>query len=315
MASATSSGLVFLEPVFLTKVWGGSRLRDLYGRDDIPDGVGESITVSGYPDADCRVRGGEFDGATLSELWRDRRDLFGDATGDAFPLQVKFIDATEDLSIQVHPDADGAHVRGDEEKNECWYVMAPSASGRIIIGHRATSREELARLVDEGRWDDLLRRAEMHAGDFYFIPAGTAHAILAGSLIYEVMQSSSTTYRLYDYDRPDRDGMLRDLHIESALAVLKVPDAPSPVSPISADSAGMRETVYVSNEFFTVRKWEVAGHHVAPVSAPYLLVGILEGSGTVNGEPVSRGDHFVVTALVDRLDVEGELTLMVTSAA
>jgi mannose-6-phosphate isomerase len=109
--------------------------------------------------------------------------------------------------------------------------------------------------------------------------------------------------------------MLRDLHIESALAVLKVPDAPIPVSPVSTDSAGARETVYTSSEFFTVRKWDVSGHHVAPVDAPYLLVGVLEGSGTVNGEPVSRGDHFVVTALADGLDVEGRVTLMVTSAS
>jgi mannose-6-phosphate isomerase len=94
-----------------------------------------------------------------------------------------------------------------------------------------------------------------------------------------------------------------------------VPDAPIPVSPIATDSAGARETVYVSNEFFTVRKWEVSGHHTAPVDAPYLLVGVLEGSGTVNGEPVSRGDHFVVTALADALDVEGDVALMVTSAA
>jgi mannose-6-phosphate isomerase len=313
-SDAAYNEVIFLEPVFLPKIWGGSRLHEFYGRPPSKERIGESIVVSGHAEADCLVRGGRFDGKPLSFLWSAHRDLFGALSGDSFPLQVKLIDATEDLSVQVHPDAQYARDHGDgEEKNECWYVLAPSHSRRIVIGHNARSREELTRLVEEGRWDELVRQIDMNDGDSYFIPAGTAHCILAGSLIYEVMQASNTTYRLYDYDRLDGDGKKRDLHIEQALAVLNVPDAPPPARSSTVSRDGVAETVCIRNEFFSLSKWEVTDRSRQPVNKPFLLIGVMGGSGHVNGAPVARGDHFVVPNAVRELHLIGPLSLMVTS--
>ena len=313
-AQSVPEELIFLDPVCLPKIWGGSRLQELYGRPPSGERIGECIAISGHPDADCRVRGGSFGQTPVSALWRDHRDLFGGVGGDSFPLQVKFIDACEDLSVQVHPDAAYARKHGlDEAKNECWYVLGPDQSKRIVIGHNAASRDELARLVSEGRWDELLSQREMHEGDFFFIPAGTAHCILAGSLIYEVAQSSSTTYRLYDYDRVDVDGRKRDLHIEQALAVLKVPDVPVVTAPSTVVRGDASDTLFIRNEYFSLRKWDVRSATVFPVEEPFLLAGVVEGSGLVNGAHVARGDHFIVPNAVRILEITGPVSLMVTS--
>jgi mannose-6-phosphate isomerase len=310
----TTSELIFLESIFIPKLWGGSRLQEYYDHE-LPDTkIGESLVISGHPDADCTVRSGRFEGQTLSALWSEHRYLFGDVPGDSFPLQLKLIDAHADLSVQVHPDEECARrYESDEPKNECWYVLAPSRTGTIAIGHVAQSPAELTALVDEGRWDELLRYAEMNEGDFYFIPAGTAHCLLAGSLIYEVMQSSSTTYRLYDFDRLEDDGTKRELHLDKALTALNVPDASRPTEPVTVASEGATETSFIRNEYFSVRKWEVHSTASFAVDEPFLLVSALEGAGTINGTPVARGDHFVVPHDIRDLKVEGPLTLMVTS--
>lgn len=304
--------LIRIEPVFLPKVWGGTRLRGTFG-DRLPEGrIGECLAVSARPEGDCQVRGGRFDGAMLSTLWAERRDLFGGLAGDAFPLQVKILDATDDLSVQVHPDAACASRHaGASGKNECWYVLAASDTGRILVGHNARTREEFARLATEGRWTELLRAVEMKEGDFFLIPAGTVHAILAGSLIYEVQQASDTTYRLFDYDRLD-GGTRRELHLSEALEAVEAPSLPDTSEPVVTVLDGATRRVYVRSEWFSVEGWDVREQATVPADAPFLLVGALAGSGTINGTPAAPGDHFLVPGAVRELHVAGPLTLMVT---
>jgi len=305
--------LIFLEPVFLAKVWGGARLRDLYGYAlPINEKIGECLAISARPEGDCIVRHGRFAGVRLSALWTGRRDLFGGVRGDTFPLQIKILDAHEDLSVQVHPDeAYAAHHQG-RGKNECWYVLRESDTGRVVIGHKAETADEFARLAGEGRWGELLRSVEMREGDAFFIPAGTVHAILAGSLIYEVQQPSDTTYRLFDYDRLDA-GAKRELHVEAALDVVVAPSRPVAVSPVVTALEGATYTLLARNDFFTFGRWDVAHAATLPVGSPFLLVSAVEGSGAVNGRSVAAGDHFIVPSGVRGLDVTGPLALMVTA--
>jgi mannose-6-phosphate isomerase len=307
-----SGELIFLEPVFLTKVWGGTRLRDLYGYA-LPanEKVGECLAISARPEGDCIVKRGRFAGMRLSALWTERRDLFGGIQADTFPLQVKILDAHEDLSVQVHPDEGYAACHNGGGKNECWYVLRAGDAGRVVIGHEAESAREFAGLAREGRWGELLRSVEMREGDSFFIPAGTVHAILAGSLIYEVQQSSDTTYRLFDYDRLD-GGAKRQLHVEEALDVVVAPSRPVAVSPVVTVLEGATRTLLTRNDFFTFSRWDIDRAAIVPVDAPFLLVSAMEGSGTVNGAEVAAGDHFIVPSGVRELDVTGPLTLMVT---
>ncbi len=305
--------LIFLHPVFLAKVWGGSRLRELYGCDLPDDKIGECLAISARPEGDCRVRGGAFDGMRLSELWSEHGELFGSPPPGPFPLQIKILDACEDLSVQVHPTAEYAATHEDAvEKNECWFVLGASATRRILIGHVAETLTEFADRARAGRWDELLRTVEMKDGDFFFIPAGTVHAILAGSLIYEVQQSSDVTYRLYDYDRLDH-GVLRDLHLEQALDVVTAPSRPSATKPAVTSAAGVTRSVYTRNEHFSFGTWDVDTAATIPVDAPYLLVSVMGGGGSVNGADVVVGDHFIVPQGIGSIEVQGPLSLMVTS--
>lgn len=309
----SSEHLIFLEPVFLPKIWGGDRLRAIWG-DSVPDGrIGECITASAHPANDTRVRGGSFHGMPLSQLWAEHRELFGDLPGERFPLQTKVIDAREDLSVQVHPGEQYARTHPPAEaKTECWYVLEPGDGGRIQIGHHARSREELAERVAAGQWSQLLRSVPMAAGDMFLIPAGTAHCILAGTLIYEVMQSSDTTYRLYDYDRTDESGLKRALHLEDALAVISVPDEPVACTPATREHTGAVETTLVSTADFTVTRWTVEGAARIALPGAFSIVGVIEGRGEIDGERVQRGDHFIVPSGRDGVEASGSLALLVT---
>lgn len=304
--------LLLLEPIFVPKLWGGTRLKERYG-DKAPDGpVGECLVVSGHPDSDCVVRTGPHAGRTLSELWRNEPALFSGAGAGAFPYQVKLIDAQEDLSVQVHPDAAFARAHPEaEEKNECWYTLAPSRAGKIVIGHSAKDEDELRALVEGGRWDELLTQIDMREGDFFYIPAGTAHCILGGSFIYEVMQPSNTTYRLYDFDRLDLDGTKRPLHLDSALEVLRAPHVvghePKPVSRTESTTA----TTLIDNDHFCVRRVSVTTDVRLPMDGPFLIVSVLEGSGRVNGYTVGANDHFIVPGTASSVILEGRLELIV----
>jgi mannose-6-phosphate isomerase len=245
-------------------------------------------------------------------LWAEHRELFGDAEGDAFPLQVKFLDACADLSVQVHPDASYAALHeSDGGKNEAWLVLEPSESGLIVVGHHAATREQFAALASEGRWDELLRSVEMRADDFFFIPAGTVHAILAGSLVYEVQQASGVTYRLFDYDRLE-DGAPRELHMGKALDVVGAPSAPAASAPTMTSEGGALRSLFTRNEHFTFSRWDVPGRATIALESPFQLVSVLEGTGTVNGEPVEAGDQLVVPSSVRALDVTGPVVLLVS---
>mgnify|MGYP000671435443 FL=1 len=214
--------LIRIEPVFHEKIWGGRKLETEFGYT-IPDGpIGECWAISAHPAGDCHVRDGAYAGMLLSSLWTEHHELFGAAEGDRFPLLIKFLDAAKDLSIQVHPDDAYAaeHEGGSLGKCECWYVLHADPNATIVVGQRAKSPEEFGRLVEEGRWSELLNEVPVHAGDFFQIAPGTVHAIKGGTMVLETQQSSDITYRVYDYDRVQADGTKRELHLQKSLDVI-----------------------------------------------------------------------------------------------
>ena len=218
-----SKGLIVLKPVLHNNIWGGRRLEQ-FGYE-LPDGpVGECWGISAHPHGDCTVDGGPFNGMTLSQLWDEHHELFEGAKGDRFPLLIKVLDALDDLSIQVHPDDAYAmeHENGSLGKHECWYVLDCHEHAHIIVGQHAKSREEFAKLVEENRWHDMENFVPIKKGDFFDIKPGTVHAILGSTLILETQQSSDVTYRVFDYNRRQPDGSLRELHLQPSLAGLGV---------------------------------------------------------------------------------------------
>ena len=148
-----------------------------------------------HPNGDCQIAEGPYAGHTLSWLWTEHRELFGDCEGKEFPLLIKILDAKDDLSIQIHPNDEYAaeHENGSLGKTECWYVLDCEPGATIIVGQRAKDRAEAAQMVKDGRWDDMLNVLPIHKGDFFQIDSGTVHAIKTGTLILETQQSSDVT--------------------------------------------------------------------------------------------------------------------------
>lgn len=205
-----------LTPTLHANIWGGNKLT-AYGKHSDEDRIGESWELS-------FVRGNEAtveDGRVLSEAFP--KELWGTACRgfEFFPVLTKFIDAKEKLSVQVHPSDEYALANeGQYGKSEMWYVVDAEEGAGLYMGlSRECSAEEFSRRVADGTVEELLEFKRVKPGDVFFIPAGTIHAIGAGVLIYEIQQNSTLTYRLYDYMRRDKDGNLRELHIDKAMKV------------------------------------------------------------------------------------------------
>lgn len=302
--------LLRLQPVFHEKIWGGKQLREKFGYPVEGDNVGECWGISGHPNGDCALRG-SWEGHTLSDLWQNHRDLFGNLPGEVFPLLVKVLDAQEDLSVQVHPDDAYAaeHENGSLGKTECWYVLDCEPGTTIIIGHKCASREELAEKVAAGKWEEILREVPIHKGDFFQIDPGCLHAIKGGTLILETQQSSDVTYRFYDYGRL-ADGKPRPLHIAQSLAVTQAPFRPHEVAPETTVQDGAEITCLVRCPCYSVYHISLNGAASLDWQKPFVNVSVIGGEGALDGLPVCKGDHLIVPSGYGMLTMTGNLELI-----
>ncbi len=308
---------LFLQSVMQEKIWGGTKLRDEFGYKIPSDKVGEYWAISAHPHGVSTIKNGRFAGMGLDQLYAEHRELFGNSSEPVFPLLTKILDANDWLSVQVHPDDHYAmEHEGELGKTECWYVIAADEGAEIIYGHNAKSREELRQQIEKKEWDKLLTKVPVKAGDFFYVPSGTMHAIGSGILILETQQSSDTTYRVYDFDRKDDEGNLRELHLEKSIDVLNI-GAPANSRPVTVKADDLMSTLLVASDFFAVYKWEVSGKVTLEKTAPSLLVSVLAGQGmlTVDGEtyPIAKGDHFILPSDVEEWTFEGKNLEMIVS--
>lgn len=211
------------KPILKQTLWGGDKIIPFKRLSEEMSNVGESWELSGVPDNESEVANGEFKGMTLTQLVRQfREELVGESNyarfGSTFPLLIKFIDAQQDLSIQVHPSDDLAKKRHNSMgKTEMWYVVdnAPGAKLRSGFSQEITPREYKDR-VHNSTITDVMQEYTINKGDVFFLPAGRVHSIGAGSFIAEIQQTSDITYRIFDFDRKDANGKTRELHTELA---------------------------------------------------------------------------------------------------
>ena len=213
-------------PLYKEKIWGGAALNHVLGKPTPKEAlIGESWEISGWGESQTVVSDGPFAGVPLGELVkREPQKILGGyaAKNMKFPLLIKFIDAAKNLSVQVHPNRQQAlrYGWGTSGKTECWYIISAKAGAQIIIGFkRDVTNDEVCDAVASGSLDTLLNYLPVKTGDMFFIPAGTVHAILEGTLIYEIQEESDTTLRLYDWHRKTADGSFRELHVEQALQI------------------------------------------------------------------------------------------------
>ena len=307
--------ILFLESVCTHNIWGGSRLREEFGYPVEGNDLGECWGISAHPNGDCVVAGGEFAGMHLSEVWSRHPELFGKLDYDRFPLLIKIIDARDNLSIQVHPDDAYAmeHENGSFGKTECWYVLDCPEDASIIIGHNAGTKEELADMIANGKWNDFIRELPVKKGDFMQIDPGTVHAIKGGLLILETQQNSDITYRVYDYDRLS-GGKPRELHIEKSIDVITVPAKSAEDSIKSVADLPKNELCKLYDcDYYKVFKLNLEGEVCFEQKYPFLNMSVIEGSGSINGVTVKKGDHFILPYGYGEVQAEGIMELMAST--
>lgn len=300
-----------LQPACKSYIWGGRRLKDAYNKQFDGEPLAETWELSCHPDGPSRIVGGAYDGKTLPEYLEiaGRRvlgsncQIFGD-----FPILTKFIDAKDNLSVQVHPSNTYALEHENQYgKTEMWYVLEAQPGAFLYYGFQHTiTQEEYRRRIAENTLTEVLNAVEVKKGDLFFIPAGTVHAIGKGMVIAEIQQNSNVTYRVYDYDRRGADGKPRQLHIEQAIQV-------SQLCPPRTDynfGGHLARCAY-----FTVDRVDAPAElDVDEESFTSLLV--LEGEGTVqNGDescPARKGDSLFLPADSGHVTLQGDLQLLVT---
>lgn len=214
-------------PIIKDKIWGGSKLKNLLNKPTDSEAAGESWEISGVEGDISLVANGFLAGNNLQELIEIYMgDLVGQKVykqfGLEFPLLIKFIDATDDLSIQVHPNDEVARERHNSYgKTEMWYIMQADTDAQLIVGfNKNTTKEIYQEHLAQNKLDELLNYEPVKEGDVFFLPAGRIHAIGKGNLLAEIQQTSDITYRIYDYNRTDKDGNTRELHTELAVDVI-----------------------------------------------------------------------------------------------
>ncbi len=219
------------EPVLKQTLWGGDKIIAFKHLSEKLSRVGESWEVSAVENSESVVANGPDKGSTLSEMvWKYREELVGEANyarfGSKFPLLIKFIDAKLDLSIQVHPGDDLAKKRHNSfGKNEMWYVISADKEAKLVSGFSEyISSKEYKERVYNGTFAEVLHTSNVKSGDVFYVPAGRVHGIGAGSFVAEIQQTSDITYRIYDYNRKDHNGNLRELHTSQALEAINFND-------------------------------------------------------------------------------------------
>ena len=290
-------------------LWGGTRLITDFGKKTSLKIAAESWELSTHPDGESTVSGGEFDGMKLSEYIKAKGgdECLGSnaAKFDFFPLLIKFIDAKDDLSIQVHPDDEYAlRAEGEYGKTEVWYIMDCNKDSYLYYGlNREVSKEEFEERIKNNTLVEILNKVPVHKGDVFFIPSGTIHAICSGILICEVQQNSNTTYRVYDYDRRGADGKPRQLHIEKAIEVSNL-FPPRPTETLSDDTIA-------SCKYFTVKKIDCTDTEKVEIDNKcFRSLVIIDGEGSVeiNGFKIEfkKGESIFVPAQNGTMNFIGE---------
>lgn len=316
-------------------LWGGTKLRTVFGKKCDYDIIAESWELSAHPDGQSIIADGPYKGMYFGEfIEKFGADTVGWKSGslDRFPILIKFIDAMKPLSIQIHPDDE--YALGNENefgKNEMWYVVDCEPGAYLYCGlSKDASKEEIRERIENNTITDILNKVEVSKGDCVMVKAGTIHAIGAGILICEIQQNSNCTYRMYDYDRRDKFGNKRELHVDKALDVVDTKKYVSYESCEDTDDKALEEAaitleedstagqLLVSCKYFECYKYDISDHVTINVdTASFRSVIFIEGKGTIrvddNIKNYKAGDSFFITAGNKTVDIEGDGVAIVTN--
>lgn len=319
MRERIAAPIVF-EPILKDRIWGGAKLKSDLGKTNLPtDTTGESWELSGVEGDVSIVKEGTFKGKSLTYLLDNyAEEILGtkvhEQFGKQFPLLFKFLDAREDLSIQVHPDDELAKKRHNSfGKTEMWYVMQADEGARIIVGFKEkSSAKEYLEHLDNKTLINILNEVPVKKGDVFFLETGTIHAIGAGIVIAEIQQTSDITYRIYDWDRVDAQGKSRELHVEQALDAMNYNTTDTQKHYTTVEN---KSNMMVDCPYFTTNYLPLNGSTAVVKDGSSFTVYICtEGEYKLEAEGKTyvfrKGDTVLIPAALSSYILEGNSTLL-----
>ena len=273
-----NNGTVFkLDGVLVERIWGGHYFKDELKLTDSEANFGELWSASGYKGYESKIL--NKDNISLRDFYQAHKDLFANSSEEEFPILIKLIATSDKLSVQVHPDDKYAkEIENGSGKKEGWLILDSKEDSKLVIGHKAKSKEELIKLVNEKKYNELLDYRNVEKGEFYPIPSGTIHAIGKDIVLLEVQQSSDITYRFYDYDRKDKNSNLRPLHIQKAIDVVSINPYDIPIHNCFKENI---ETLW-DCEYFKVDYKKISGT-IKLSNDSFKIITILKGNIYING--------------------------------
>lgn len=307
---------IFFEPIYKNVIWGGNNISKIFKRDIEGENVGESWELSAHKNGLSIIKNEEYSRKSLYDLFNDKEKktkIFGTHSIclDRFPILIKFIDANKSLSIQVHPGDEYAKKHeNDSGKNEVWYIMEAKPDAKIVYGFKdSVNQDNLQKAVNN--IEENVNYIDVHKGDFINIPSGTIHAIMEGIVLCEVQQSSDVTYRVYDWNRVDKNGKPRELHKDKALDVINLKNSKEIVNYEDIE----QNTNMYNSDIFNIDMIEVKGENTTTSSKEtFYAYIVLEGEGSVNArdfiKTIEKGETFLVPAELGEYKIEGNLKLM-----
>ena len=312
-----------LRPCYKEALWGGTRLKKEYGKNDAPDVTAESWELAVHADGMSEIADGPLRGKTLQELGAaDKNGFWGtDCPRQSFPILVKIIDAAKDLSIQVHPsDETAAAECGEQGKAEMWYIMDCMPRAALYFGFsRRVTPEEIRRRAEDGSICEILNRVPAKKGDVFYIMPGMIHAIGAGIVIAEIQQNSNTTFRVYDFKRRGKDGKTRQLHLDRAVEVLNCePQIPSNCRANStAMFPGFTASEMFSCRFFKAYKLDIRTEmNLCCDGRSFHHILCVDGEGEIIMDevkyPIERGCSYFLPAAMGKYTIRGACSVLLS---
>ena len=311
------------EPQIKQTLWGGDKIIPFKHLHIQMDNVGESWEISGVKGSETIVAEGEHKGKNLNELVSELKGkLVGEENyqrfGDEFPLLVKFIDARQDLSIQVHPSDEVAHRQGKPRgKTEMWYCLESDAQARLYNGlKKQITPDEYKAMVENDTITDALASYEVHEGDVFFIPAGRIHSIGAGCFVTEIQQTSDVTYRIYDFKRKDKNGNYRELHTQQAAESIDYAVQPSYRTEYQAKKDEGVQVIACPH--FTTAVYDLTEPMTLDYSEldSFVILVAVKGTGRITADDETSdfqaGDSILLPATTNEVKVEGTVKFLET---
>lgn len=293
------------QPIYKNVIWGGNKLAELFGRELNGNQIGESWEISQNINGMSVIANGYLKGKSIEEVLRyDPAAILGrkPLVDGKFPLLIKYIDANDKLSVQVHPNDEYAYrMEGEAGKTEAWYIVSAKEDAKIIYGLKEkVTKNIFIQMLRSSDINSTLNAVPVKSGELYFIPAGMVHALLDGVVVCEVQQNSDVTYRIYDYERVDRKGKRRELHIDKAFGSIDFD------TPVNADFSQH----CIECEYFSLEKCNVHGETQEVLDNQYLILCVLAGTGKILfdhfSEPVMAGETILIPACLKQIILCGE---------